>query len=155
MDDPLSDDLSDEEAAAEDPTNPLLPDYPVLLLKNLYSDKKPSHKSVTESGLNESPVELGESDEVFDDMEGTNSVGVSDSEGPGGKGEGVGQNTNGSAVPRQSTDTPSLSTFGLPKFLHIRVSCEADPTFTPMVHGVSIPGRRLKDDFWFAVPEDR
>ena len=152
-DDPQSDGLSEEEAVTEQPANPLLPDYPVLLLKNLYSDKKPSRKSAQESAFNEPPADLSENDEVFGDREGANSLGVGDGEGDCGKGE----NTNRSARSRRSTveDTPALSAFGIPKFLHIRVCCESDTTFSPLVHGMSIPGRHFKDDFWFAVPEDR
>lgn len=99
---------------------------------------------------------------MFGDGEGLNPLAGSESKGPGVKvdrvdSSGGPQNTGRSTVLQQSAVEGTLMpcTSSLPKFLHICVSCKANHSFTPMVHGVSIPGRHFKDDFWFAVPDDK
>ena len=170
MDDPFTDDLPDDEAAANQPANPLLPDYPVLLLKNLYP--KPASKRSPRSGSavaspdekTDGPEPLAvsvEGEEVFGDGEGSRPLTGSE-----GKGQGVQvdradsggpQNTDRSTALLQSAVEGRLMpcSSSLPKFLHICVSCKDNPSFTPMVHGVCIPGQHFRGDFWFAIPDDK
>lgn len=166
--DSLTDDLSLEKTAAAQPANPLLPDYPTLLLKNLYP-KPPSRGDPPSKSAEAAPSQRRDStetpgslDEVFGGGEGPTLSTGGEREVPADKmdraGDGGGpQCIRLSTVSQQSTVESPLVPLspGLPKFLHLRVSCEGELSFTPMVRGVSIPGQHFKDDVWFAIPDDR
>ena len=171
MADPSPDAYSDDKTAADHPANPLFPDYSVLLLKNLYpkqpqpSSTGPPHSgsSVSAADTSEPPVAalLGR-DEVFSDTNRPTSLAGGGSEVPSEKMGGVGGGGGPGKVRTASSSQPSAArgplsplSPSLPKFLHLRVSCEANHSFTPMVGGVCIPGRQFKEDFWFAIPDDR
>lgn len=164
--------FSDDKTAADHPANPLFPDYSVLLLKNLYpkqpSSTGPPHSgssvSVSAADTTEPPAAASlEWDEVFSDRDRPASVAGDGSEVPSEKmggvrgGGGPGKVCTSSSVSQPSAAEGPLTPLSpsLPKFLHLCVSCGANHSFTPMVGGVCIPGQQFKEDFWFAIPDDR